>query len=133
MNPTSSSSLNAYDSHDCSQDQSSQLISVRVAKSALGSVLVASLLLISATQQAHADDSSKVTKVFELCMSKCVYQQTRPPPINSDNDRLQVVRERGDIIRTCKSECAVNKEQLMLGKPKQPKVASDPVYDKPSS
>lgn len=90
-------------------------------KSAAICLLALSPWLMSSSCYA-SDDASKTAKAFELCLSKCVYQQTRPPPINSDNDRLQVVKERSEIIRGCKSECAVNKEQLLLGKPKQKKI-----------
>jgi hypothetical protein len=64
------------------------------------------------------DDASKSRKSFELCLSKCMYDGTRPPPINSDNDRLAVTKDRTEILRDCKSKCAVNKDQLLLGKPK---------------
>ena len=64
---------------------------------------------------AHADDTDKK---FETCLSKCIYQQTRPPPVGSPTERLEQKLSRGEILTLCKEKCAVNKEQLLTGKPK---------------
>jgi hypothetical protein len=74
---------------------------------------------------ANADENK--TKKFELCMSKCIYQGTRPPPVGSSNERLEETssRSRGEIAFECKRGCAVTKGQLLTGKPKDAKVAAE--------
>ena len=57
-------------------------------------------------------------KAFELCLSKCIYDGTRPPPIGSSTERLEETPPRNEIVKGCKKTCAVSKEQLMTGKPK---------------
>jgi hypothetical protein len=46
-----------------------------------------------------------VDKVAESCMSKCVFEETKPPPIGSDAQRLEVQRSRSEILRDCKRKC----------------------------
>eukprot|EP01038_Epipyxis_sp_PR26KG_P012808 gene12808-17170_t len=74
-----------------------------------------------------ADDdgqsATKNDKAFELCLSKCVFAGTRPPPIGASTERLNTTKSRGEIIRSCKSDCATNKEQLLIGQPKKTKVS----------
>jgi hypothetical protein len=59
----------------------------------------------------------------ELCVSKCVFLATKPPPMGSDTQRLEETssRTRVEILRDCRSDCATTKEQRLLGKPKAPK------------
>ncbi|KAJ1430098.1 hypothetical protein B484DRAFT_449048 [Ochromonadaceae sp. CCMP2298] len=85
-------------------------------KAASAGVMSAVLALGLAVVPAQADEKS--TKVFELCVSKCVFNDTKPPPVGSDTARLEASRGRAEIIRDCRKQCAKNKEQLMLGKPK---------------
>lgn len=66
-------------------------------------------------------DGTKAEKKFELCLSKCLFDETRPPPVGAGTDRIENTRSRTEIMRGCKSQCAKTKEQLMLGKPKSPK------------
>eukprot|EP01035_Chromulina_nebulosa_P018829 gene18829-24608_t len=86
--------------------------------------LVNSDLTIHFALADNGDKTSKSSKSFELCLSKCIFSETRPPPINSNAERLEVTKPRDEIIRECKKSCAVSKEQLLLGKPKQPKPAA---------
>lgn len=84
-----------------------------------------SLLLILAgfalfPSSAWSDDKgTKTDKYFESCMSKCVFAETRPPPVGSSNDRLEAKKSRGEILGDCKRQCATTKEQLLIGAPKQ--------------
>jgi hypothetical protein len=64
---------------------------------------------------AHADES---TKKFESCLSKCIFAETRPPPLNAPIERIENVRSRAEITLDCKKQCFTKKEQLLLGKPK---------------
>lgn len=66
---------------------------------------------------AYAADG-KEDKTFELCISKCIFQETKPPPIGASTERLEVTKTRGEIVRECRVKCAKNKEQLLIGKPK---------------
>jgi len=70
------------------------------------------------SQQSFAAEESKSDKAFQLCLSKCIYASTKPPPIGSSTERLEVTVPRGQVIKECKVECATTKEQLMMGKPK---------------
>jgi hypothetical protein len=71
------------------------------------------------------DNDTPQTKTFETCLSKCVYFETRPPPLNSDSERFQSTRGRVEILRGCKQQCAVSKDQLLLGKPKDKQARAD--------
>lgn len=77
---------------------------------ALKSAVVAAIQL-SLCNGAFAD-GSKEEKSFENCLSKCVFNETRPPPIGSSNERLEVTKSRGEIVRECKQKCAKNKDQV---------------------
>jgi hypothetical protein len=86
-------------------------------------VSIASIVLsgFGACKVALADDSNagtKTDKKFELCISKCVFNETKPPPVGASTERLESTRTRGEILKDCKVTCATTKEQLMLGKPK---------------
>lgn len=81
-------------------------------------------LITTNTVWADSDDS-KAAKKFELCLSKCVFEETRPPPLGSSSERLEVQRSRGEIIRDCRSKCAKTPEQMLLGKPKSSKPSQD--------
>ena len=63
---------------------------------------------------------TKGDKSFELCVSKCVFAETRPPPIGSSSERLEA-KDRPTVISDCRKSCAKTKEQLLLGSPKKPK------------
>ena len=65
------------------------------------------------------DKGTKTDKYFESCMSKCVFVETRPPPVGSSNDRLEAKKSRGEILGECKRQCATTKEQLLIGSPKK--------------
>ena len=65
---------------------------------------------------AYAD--SKQDKQFELCISKCIFEETKPPPVGASAERLEATKTRGEIVRECRVKCAKNKEQLLIGKPK---------------
>ena len=60
---------------------------------------------------------SKTDKGFESCVSKCIFSETRPPPIGSPVERLEA-RGRVEVITGCRKSCAKTPEQLMLGEPK---------------
>ena len=93
-------------------------------KSALA--LSLAILLPALIQPACADDGKlKESKQFELCMTKCVFAETRPPPTGSSSERLEARKPRSEIIRDCKRKCAVTQDQLLLGKPKQKTAAVD--------
>ncbi len=65
------------------------------------------------------DKGTKTDKYFESCMSRCVFSETRPPPVGSSNDRLEAKKSRGEILGDCKKQCATTKEQLLIGAPKK--------------
>lgn len=77
-------------------------------------------LIAPAVVHADGGEGSKTDKKFELCVSKCIFSETRPPPAGSTTERLEA-RERGGIIKECRKTCAKNKEQLMTGTPKKVK------------
>lgn len=85
-------------------------------------VVASALACMAVGSPAFAKDSegTKQDKKFELCVSKCIFLATKPPPAGSDMVRLEETssRTRVDIIRACRIECATTKEQLLLGKPK---------------
>jgi len=77
-------------------------------------------ILFLGDQSSFASDSDGTNsdKGFELCISKCVFSETRPPPVGSTNDRLEATKSRAEIIRDCRKTCAKTKQQLLLGEPK---------------
>jgi len=73
----------------------------------------------------YADN--KLDKQFELCISKCIFEETKPPPVGSSAERLEATKTRGEIVRECRVKCAKNKEQLLIGKPKvKPQQQAEP-------
>ena len=74
--------------------------------------------LVPAAHAKEGQQGTRSSKTFEVCMSKCIYQQTRPPPIGSSSERLEQSKSRGEIVTDCKMSCATTKEQTMVGKPK---------------
>lgn len=74
--------------------------------------------LVPAAHAKEGQEGTRSSKTFEVCMSKCIYQQTRPPPIGSSSERLEQSKSRGEIVTDCKMSCATTKEQTMVGKPK---------------
>lgn len=58
-------------------------------------------------------DDLKGTKkdpVFEACLSTCMYECTKPKGVEQ--------KSRKECLPECKSKCATNKNQLLLGDPK---------------
>jgi hypothetical protein len=86
-------------------------------KKLIKSTLLATVLLQLFSTNAYST-TEKEGKNFELCLSKCVFSDTRPPPIGSDRKRLEATRTRVEILHDCKVQCATSKEQLLTGKPK---------------
>ena len=83
--------------------------------------LAISSCLLSFSSASIAGDKGAGTitdKKYELCVSKCVFSETRPPPNGADNERILTTISRTDIIKDCRKTCAKTKEQLYLGKPK---------------
>ena len=62
----------------------------------------------------------------ESCVSKCVFDATKPPPVGASAERLEEngMKSRTDIIRECRPKCAKTSEQLLLGSPKANKVSA---------
>lgn len=44
---------------------------------------------------------------YSLCLSKCIYAGTRPPPQGSSIERLEVTPPRSEIIKDCKEKCTL--------------------------
>lgn len=87
--------------------------------------LPASLSFVAAPAVVYAGEAgSKTDKTFELCVSKCVFSETRPPPIGSSTDRLEA-KDRVSIISDCRKSCAKTKAQLLVGEPKKAKSSSE--------
>eukprot|EP01031_Cornospumella_fuschlensis_P026593 gene26593-32140_t len=82
------------------------------------SKLVATVLILPMLAVNPAFAANKEDKAFESCLAKCVFQETKPPPLGASVERLEVTRPRGEILRDCKKQCATKPEQLLLGKPK---------------
>lgn len=88
----------------------------------LKSSLITLITISTFLTNSYADDNkvgSKTDKKFELCISKCVFQETKPPPVGSDSDRLEAKKTRQEIIKECRIKCAKTDEQLLLGTPKK--------------
>ncbi len=62
-------------------------------------------------------EGSKTSRKFENCVSQCVFDETKPPPVGSGVDRLEAVDQK-TAIRVCRKKCAKTKAQEMLGNPK---------------
>jgi hypothetical protein len=92
------------------------------------SIALSGCLLSFSTASIAADKGAGTItdKKYELCVSKCVFSETRPPPNGAENERILTTISRTDIIKDCRKSCAKTKEQLLLGKPKiKPAVAKE--------
>lgn len=71
------------------------------------------VLPIDAVARAKDDDSAnKGTKkdpAFEACLSKCMYECTKPKGVEQ--------KSRAECLPECRKSCATTKEQLMTGTP----------------
>ena len=47
-----------------------------------------------------------------------MFEETRPPPIGSTTEKLTDPKPRSLALKECRVKCAKNKNQLLLGKPK---------------
>lgn len=104
---------------DCTAvPKSEKLSSMKIL--AVASIALSSCLFsFSGASLAVDRDTGTITdKKYELCVSKCVFSETRPPPNGADNERILTTISRTDIIKGCRKTCAKTKEQLYLGKPK---------------
>ncbi|GKY90731.1 hypothetical protein MPSEU_000046400 [Mayamaea pseudoterrestris] len=76
-----------------------------------------SLLLLSLPVSAKSVDAklagTKKDPKFEGCLSQCMYECTKPKGAEQ--------KSRMECLPECKRQCAVNKEQLMLGLPTEKK------------
>jgi hypothetical protein len=71
-----------------------------------------SCLLVPLSAGAEVDPALKGTKKdpsFEACLSKCMYECTKPKGAEQ--------KSRAECLPECKKSCAKSKEQLMLGLP----------------
>ena len=85
-----------------------------------------------------ADEDKAAQKLFEACYSQCknlllkflfqsfifihnkgMFEETRPPPVGAPVDRILETKPRSQLLRECRTRCAKNKKQLMIGKPKE--------------
>jgi|LauGreSuBDMM15SN_2_FD.fasta_scaffold37200_1 hypothetical protein len=95
-----------------------------IARSIVSGIVVASPLGLEVItpRVVHAGEAgTKSDKTFELCVSRCVFEETKPPPIGSTVERLEA-KDRKTIVTDCRKGCAKTKAQLMLGEPKPKKV-----------
>jgi hypothetical protein len=68
--------------------------------------LSANLLVVTSVLSPESCSAlDKMSKDAETCLSKCVFEETRPPPLGSNAERLLVQRSRIDIISDCKEIC----------------------------
>ena len=91
----------------------------------IGSAL--SLFLLLPMDAAHAKgrvDGSKTSKGFEMCVSKCAFNESRPPPAGSSIERLEA-KEQKTIIRECRQKCAKTKAQSLIGEPKKSSMTTE--------
>mmetsp|Transcript_14871 Transcript_14871/g.41084 ORF Transcript_14871/g.41084 Transcript_14871/m.41084 type:complete len:136 (+) Transcript_14871:154-561(+) len=73
-------------------------------------VQVASMAVLpSWAADTTASKGSKTDPAFEACLSKCMYECTKP---KGDEQK-----SRKECLPECKQQCATTKEQLMLGTP----------------
>ena len=76
-------------------------------------VVTANSGIVSSTSAWAKDDpalqGTKKDPEFEACLSKCLYDCTKPKGAEQ--------RSRKECLPECKTTCAKTKEQLMLGKP----------------
>ena len=91
-------------------------VTSKIAASLLGSCLVfgGNVDLVHAK---GGPEGSKTSRKFENCVSQCVFDETKPPPVGSGVDRLEATDQK-TAIRICRKKCAKTKAQTMLGTPK---------------
>jgi hypothetical protein len=71
--------------------------------------LVIGPLLINSQSSLAVD--GKEQKKYESCLSKCIYQETREPPIGADNARVTSTKPRSEVVHDCKVTCKDKKSQ----------------------
>lgn len=80
--------------------------------SVVGGVAAGTVLMVPGAE-AKEDPAVKGTKkdpAFEACLSKCMYDCTKP----KGNEQ----KSRAECLPECKQQCATNKSQLLKGEPK---------------
>ena len=81
--------------------QSGKRLSVQ--RLAAVSVVLSTLLSFGCASMAADKGAGTITdKKYELCVSKCVFSETRPPPNGADNERILTTISRTDIIKDCR-------------------------------
>jgi len=73
--------------------------------------VLASVLLVGPQAVMAKDESKKGTKEdkgFQACLSKCLFECTKPPSTSS----------RAECYPECKQKCATSDAQLLRGRPK---------------
>eukprot|EP01039_Chlorochromonas_danica_P003243 gene3244-3553_t len=106
---------------------------VAPAKKALQLTAAAAMVLSLGISPSYGGEKV-LAKEFEVCLSKCIFEETKPPPVGASVERLTVTRPRGEIIRDCKKQCATSPEQLLLGSPKKhvdPSTPTSPQLNNP--
>ena len=88
-------------------------------RGAFAAILLAPVFHASSIQASELD--AKSSKKFESCLSKCIFNETRPPPAGSDAGRIEIKKTRQEVITVCKQVCATEPSQLLIGKPKAKK------------
>ena len=74
----------------------------------------AALAVLPHAARAGGSGNTKDDKAFQECLSKCVYEKTK---ITKGIAQVEVV-SRTEAYAECKPKCAVNKDQLLIGKAK---------------
>mmetsp|Transcript_3812 Transcript_3812/g.5036 ORF Transcript_3812/g.5036 Transcript_3812/m.5036 type:complete len:142 (+) Transcript_3812:106-531(+) len=93
-------------------EQSSIHISSSMSRATFLSVAAAAAASVPVAAFAKEDPALKGTKKdpeFETCLSKCMYECTKPKGVEQ--------KSRKECLPDCKKECATNKGQLLLGTP----------------
>ena len=89
-------------------------------KKATALILALAMINSMPIQSSFADQTgTKSDKAFELCLSKCIFEETKPPPVGSSAERLEATKSRMEILKDCKKTCAKTSEQLLTGTPKK--------------
>jgi len=88
--------------------------------SSISQVSVVNSFKVEAKEKSNLKSDSQ----FEVCISKCVFMETKPPPVGSTAERLEV-KSRTEAMLECKVKCAKSPEQLLLGQPKARKEAEE--------
>lgn len=82
-------------------------------------VLAVAFTTLSLNPTLASAGENKDDKSFQLCLSKCLYANTKPPPVGSSTERLENTTPRNEVLRECKKGCATSKDQLLIGAPKK--------------